>query len=51
MSLYSLRYCYRQSIDAIMPLTSELKVLGEYKDDGKQPVNNNTAGRQTDGRI
>ena len=42
---------YRQSIDAIMPLTSELKVLGEYKDDGKQPVNNNTAGRQTDGRI
>ena len=27
---------YRQSIDAIMPLTKELKVLGEYKDDGKQ---------------
>ena len=29
---------YRQSIDAIMPLTKELKVLGEYKDDGKQPT-------------
>ena len=28
---------YRQSIDAIMPLTRELKVLGEYQDDGKQP--------------
>lgn len=28
---------YRQSIDAIMPLTKELKVLGEYKDDEKQP--------------
>jgi prephenate dehydratase len=26
---------YRQSIDAIMPLTKELKVLGEYQD-GKQ---------------
>ncbi len=26
---------YRQSIDAIMPLTKELKILGEYKD-GKQ---------------
>ena len=32
---------YRQSIDAIMPLTKELKVLGEYKDDGKQPVTGN----------
>ena len=29
---------YRQSIDAIMPLTRELKVLGEYQDDGKQPI-------------
>ena len=29
---------YRQSIDAIMPLTKELKVLGEYQDDGKQPI-------------
>ncbi len=28
---------YRQSIDAIMPLTRELKVLGEYYDGGKQP--------------
>ena len=28
---------YRQSIDAIMPLTKELKILGEYQDDGKQP--------------
>lgn len=28
---------YRQSIDAITPLTKELKVLGEYED-GKQPV-------------
>ena len=28
---------YRQSIDAILPLTKELKVLGEYQDDGKQP--------------
>jgi prephenate dehydratase len=28
---------YRQSIDAIIPLTKELKVIGEYKDDGKQP--------------
>ncbi len=28
---------YRQSVDAIMPLTRELKVLGEYKDDEKQP--------------
>ena len=28
---------YRQSIDAIIPLTKELKVLGEYQDDGKQP--------------
>ncbi len=28
---------YRQSVDAIMPLTKELKVLGEYKDDEKQP--------------
>lgn len=27
---------YRQSIDAIIPLTRELKVLGEYQDDGKQ---------------
>ena len=26
---------YRQSIDAIMPLTKELKVIGEYKDDKK----------------
>jgi prephenate dehydratase len=26
---------YRQSIDAIMPLTRELKILGEYQD-GKQ---------------
>ena len=25
---------YRQSIDAILPLTKELKVLGEYQDDG-----------------
>lgn len=30
---------YRQSIDAIIPLTKELKVLGEYQDDGKQPDN------------
>lgn len=29
---------YRQSIDAIMPLARELKVLGEYQDDGKQPI-------------
>ena len=29
---------YRQSIDAITPLTRELKVLGEYQDDGKQPI-------------
>ncbi len=29
---------YRQSIDAIMPLTKELKVLGEYKNDGNQPT-------------
>ena len=28
---------YRQSIDAIMPLTKELKILGEYQDDGKHP--------------
>lgn len=28
---------YRQSIDAIMPLTRELKVLGEYNDDSTQP--------------
>lgn len=28
---------YRQSIDAIIPLTKELKVLGEYQDDGKHP--------------
>ena len=28
---------YRQSIDAILPLTKELQVLGEYQDDGKQP--------------
>ena len=28
---------YRQCIDAIMPLTKELKILGEYKD-GKQSV-------------
>ncbi len=28
---------YRQSVDAIMPLTRELKVLGEYYDGGKQP--------------
>ena len=28
---------YRQSIDAIMPLTKELKILGEYEDNGKQP--------------
>ena len=26
---------YRQSIDAIIPLTKDLKILGEYKD-GKQ---------------
>lgn len=26
---------YHQSIDAIMPLTKELKILGEYQDDGK----------------
>jgi prephenate dehydratase len=26
---------YRQSIDAIIPLTRDLKILGEYKD-GKQ---------------
>jgi len=30
---------YRQSIDAIIPLTKELKVLGEYQDDGKHPQN------------
>ena len=35
---------YRQSIDAIMPLTRELKVLGEYKDDGKQPTIQHKAG-------
>ncbi len=28
---------YRQSIDAIIPLTKELKVLGEYKNDGNHP--------------
>jgi prephenate dehydratase len=28
---------YRQSIDAIMPLTKELKVIGEYQD-GKQSM-------------
>ena len=28
---------YRQSIDAILPLTKALKVLGEYPADGKQP--------------
>lgn len=27
---------YRQSIDAIMPLTKELKVIGEYQDAGKR---------------
>ena len=27
---------HRQSIDAILPLSKELKVLGEYQDDGKQ---------------
>ena len=27
---------YRQSVDAITPLTKELKILGEYTD-GKQP--------------
>ena len=30
---------YRQSIDAIIPLTRELKVIGEYKDAGTQPIN------------
>lgn len=30
---------YRQSIDAIIPLTKELKVIGEYKDAGTQPIN------------
>ena len=35
---------YRQSIDAIMPLTRELKVIGEYKDDGRQPTIQNKAG-------
>lgn len=35
---------YRQSIDAIMPLTRELKVIGEYKDDGKQPTIQDKAG-------
>lgn len=37
---------YRQSIDAIIPLTKELKVLGEYKDDGKQPLNTNKTGQE-----
>ena len=37
---------YRQSIDAIRPLTKELKVLGEYKDDGKQPLNTNKTGQE-----
>lgn len=35
---------YRQSIDAILPLTKELKVLGEYQDDGKQPNIQHKAG-------
>lgn len=35
---------YRQSIDAIIPLTKELKVIGEYKDDGKQPDIQHKAG-------
>jgi len=35
---------YRQSIDAIMPLTRELKVIGEYKDDGRQPTIQDKAG-------
>lgn len=35
---------YRQSIDAIIPLTKELKVIGEYKDDGKQPNIQHKAG-------
>lgn len=35
---------YRQSIDAIIPLTKELKVIGEYKDDGKQPDIRHKAG-------
>lgn len=35
---------YRQSIDAIMPLTRELKVIGEYQDDGKQPTIQHKAG-------
>lgn len=30
---------YRQSIDAIMPLTKELKVIGEYQDAGKRTAN------------
>lgn len=29
---------YRQCIDAIMPLTKELKILGEYLHDGKNPA-------------
>ena len=35
---------YRQSIDAIIPLTKELKVIGEYKDDGKRPDIQHKAG-------
>ena len=30
---------YKQSIEAIRPLTKELKVLGEYKDDKNDPNN------------
>ncbi|MCW1734670.1 prephenate dehydratase [Anaerorudis cellulosivorans] len=32
---------YRQSIDAILPLIGNLKILGEYRED-KQNINNNT---------
>ena len=30
---------YKQSVEAIRPLTKELKVLGEYKDDKNDPNN------------
>ena len=33
---------YRQSIDAIIPLTRELKVLGEYSEAPSAPVNSIT---------
>ncbi|NMB49901.1 MAG: prephenate dehydratase [Bacteroidales bacterium] len=33
---------YKQSIDAILPLTGNLKILGEYRED-KQNINNNNA--------